>query len=141
MARSKPNVIIGQFIPHRIEMLESDAWSRLSLAARRILDRLECEHANHGGVENGALPCTYDDFVAFGLRRKSIAPALRELEDLGFVRVTQRGRGGNAAYRHPSKYRLTYLSTRKAPATDEWRLTRRLARNNLPVLSRFADAA
>lgn len=121
MARAKPNTIIGQFIPHRIEMLESGAWRRLSLAARHILDRLECEHASHGGFENGSLGCTYDDFQRFGVRRKSIAPALKELQSMGFVVVTRRGRGGNAGYRHMSRYRLTYLATRHEAPTDEWR--------------------
>lgn len=59
----KHQQIAGQFIPHRVEMLESPAWRALSFVARRILDRLEIEHAGHGGAENGRLICTYDDFV------------------------------------------------------------------------------
>lgn len=124
MPKVKPNVIGGQFIAHRIEMLESAAWGGLSLAARRILDRIECEHASHGGVENGNLPITYGDFERFGLRRRSIAPAIRELEEAGFVRVTFRGRGGNAAFRQSSRYLLTYLPTKVHAPTDEWRQVR-----------------
>jgi hypothetical protein len=43
-------------------MLESAAYCELSLSARRVLDRIEIELAKHGGVENGRLPVTYDDF-------------------------------------------------------------------------------
>lgn len=122
MARApKPNTIVGQFIPHRVDMLESAAWAGLSLAARKVLDRLEIEHMRHGGADNGQLPCTYDDFERFGIRRKSVADALAELVGLGFIEVTHQGRGGNAVYRHSSRYRLTYLHTKKAAATDEWK--------------------
>jgi hypothetical protein len=116
----KPGTIIGQFIAHRVAMLESDAWARLPLAARRMLDRLEIEHAHHGGKENGNLICTYRDFEMFGIRRPSIAPAIRLLEEVALVEVTHKGRGGNADFRDPSRYRLTYLPTGKRAPTDEW---------------------
>lgn len=120
MPRVKPTTIAGQFIAHRIEMLESTAWAELTFAARRILDRLEIEHAHHGGKDNGNLPCTYDDFERFGIRRKSVAPALKLLVRLGFIEVTYQGRGGNAEFHQPSRYRLTYLTTKRAAPTDEW---------------------
>lgn len=118
MPRSRQNRIDGQFIAHRVELLESAAWASLSLAARKVLDRLEIEMAHHGGKENGNLPCTYADFERHGIRRKSIAPAIGELETAGLLRVTYRGRGGNATFRQPSRYRLTYVGS---DATDEWR--------------------
>lgn len=120
-AGKKTSTIAGQFIAHRVEMLESPAWASLGFAARRCLDRLEIEHAGHGGKDNGALPVTYDDFAAFGIRRKSIAPAIRQLVAAGLVEITRQGRGGNAEYRQPSQYRLTYLPTAKANPTDDWR--------------------
>lgn len=121
MARPKPTQINGQFIAHRVEMLESPAWAALSFAARRCLDRIEIEHAHHGAKENGNLPVTYGDFERFGVRRKSIAPAIRQLVKCGFVEVTHKGRGGNAEYRQPSRYRLTYIFTKAAAPTDEWK--------------------
>lgn len=121
MARKKPHAISGQFIAHRVEMLESPAWASLSFAARRCLDRIEIEHANHGAKENGNLPVTYADLEAFGVRRKSIAPAIRQLVQCGFLEVTSKGRGGNAEFRQPSRYRLTYLYTRTGAPTDEWK--------------------
>jgi len=103
-------------------MLESPAYRVLSLSAHRILDRLEIELAHHGGTDNGKLPCTYDDFVAHGIDRHAIAPAIRELVALGFVEVTEKGRAGNAEFRSPNKYRLTYRHVGRLPEpTDEWR--------------------
>lgn len=113
--------IVGQFVPHRADLIGSYAWRAASRAARGILDRLELEHMAHGGQENGKLICTYDDFAEFGIRRPSISIALSELCDLGLIEIVERGRGGNAAYRRPSKYRLTYLPANSAKPTDEWR--------------------
>ena len=76
------NSIDGQWVPHTIEMLKSPAWSVLSLSARRVLDRIEIERADHGGNDNGRLPVTYDDFERYGIHRHSIAAAIREIEAL-----------------------------------------------------------
>jgi hypothetical protein len=113
--------IEGQFIPRLVEMLESHAYRVLSLSAHRCLSRIEIEHANHGGKENGQLAVTYDQFVEFGLDRHAIGPALRELEALGFVKVTQRGVAGNADHRAPNRFRLTYLPAGREKPTHEWR--------------------
>lgn len=121
MSRRRKTTIDGQFIAHRVAMIESDAWAGLSLPARRILDRLEIEHAHHGGVENGNLICTYDDFARAGVRRQSVADALRELETIGFLEVIQRGRRAAGGFHAPSRYRLTYLHTKQSNPTDEWR--------------------
>jgi len=104
-------------------MLESPAWRTLSLSARRVLDRIEIEHMNHGAAENGRLPVTYDDFMEFGIERHAINPAIRECEALGFIEITQRGRAGNADFRQPNVFRLTYLHRYQIgeAATHEWR--------------------
>jgi hypothetical protein len=106
-----------QFAARPIEMLECPAMRVLSLAARRALDRIEIEHAHHGGADNGKLPVTYQDFERFGLHPNGTAPALRELEALGFIETTRKGYHGPATLRAPSWYRLTYR-----PA---WNATRR----------------
>jgi hypothetical protein len=111
--------IAGQFIAHRINMLQSPAWCALSLSGRRVLDRIEIEHAAHGGAENGRLPVTYDDFEKYGMDRHAIGPAMREAVALGFIEITEVGRAGNAEFRKPNQFRLTYLETALAP-TDEW---------------------
>jgi hypothetical protein len=115
------NRISGQFAWRTIEMMESPAFRVLSHSARRILDRLEIEIAHHGGNDNGRLPCTFDHFAEYGIDRHSIAPALREVEALKFIEVTERGRAGNAEYRRPNLFRLTYRPVGRALATDEWR--------------------
>ena len=69
-------------------MIKSPAWSVLSLSARRVLDRIEIEHADHGGYDNGRLPVTYDDFEHYGIHRHSIAAAIRETVALGFAEIT-----------------------------------------------------
>jgi hypothetical protein len=120
--RRRRTKIGGQFAPRLIEMLRSPAMRVLSLSARRILDRIEIELAEHGGTDNGRLPVTYDDFENFGIHRHSIAPAINELVALGFVQVTELGRAGNAEWRSPSKYRLTYRhSYEGANPTNEWK--------------------
>jgi hypothetical protein len=113
----------AQFVAHTIEMLESPAWGVLSQSARRILDRIEIEHMRHGAVENGRLPVTFDDFANYGVERHAISPAIRELEALGLIEITQRGRAGNADFRQPNIFRLTYLHKYQSgqPATHEWR--------------------
>lgn len=113
--------ISGQFAPRTIEMLRSPALQSTSLSARRILDRLEIELADHGGKENGNLPCTYDDFEKFGIHRHQIAAALAELTALGFIVITRHGRAGNAEFRLPTLFRLTYRNTKYAPPTDDWK--------------------
>ena len=118
---SKAHHIPGQFAWRLIEMLESPAYRALSRAARQILDRIEIELAHHGGKDNGRLPVTFDDFVAYGVNRHAIAPAIRELVALGFIEVTQQGRAGNAEFRRPGKYRLTYHDSFGTKATNEWR--------------------
>lgn len=113
--------IHGQFAPRTIEMLESPAYRVLSLSARRVLDRVEIELAHHGGQDNGKLPVTFDDFARYGINRQQIAPAVRECEALGFLQVTERGRAGNAEFRTPNLFRLTYRHTGAAAETNEWR--------------------
>jgi hypothetical protein len=116
--------INGAFAWRLVEMLESPAYRILSLSAHRVMARLEIELAHHGGKpeENGKLPCTYEHFAEFGLHRDAIAPAIRELVALGFVEITRQGCAGNAGFRQPTLYRLTYRhwgSHRET--TDEWR--------------------
>jgi hypothetical protein len=88
-----------------------------------VLARIEVELANHGGTDNGRLPVTYGDFVTYGIERHSVAPAIRELVELGFVEITEHGRGGNAEFRSPNKFRLTYRPAKGVPSdgSHEWR--------------------
>jgi hypothetical protein len=108
------------YVKHRLEMLCSPAWRALSPAAKCVLERLEIEHMRHAGKNNGQLICTYQDFVDHGIRRMSIAPAIRQLTELGFVVITQRGWRSSGHHR-PAHYRLTYVENNGGPPpTDEW---------------------
>ena len=110
----------GQFVAHRIDMLHSPAWRALSLSAHRLLDRIEIELMGHGGADNGKLPVCYDDFEKYGIHRHAIRPAIRETVALGFLEITEQGRAGNADFRRPNLFRLTYPHTTTAAPTDEW---------------------
>ena len=124
MTARRRNSISGQFTARLIEMLESPAYRVLSRSAHMAIARVEIELTSHGGNDNGKLPVTTDDFVAYGMHRTSIAPAIREVEALGFVRVTERGRGGNAEYRKPNLFFLTFAHGRDSGAqrpTHDWR--------------------
>jgi hypothetical protein len=132
--RRRRTQIAGQFTAHRIDMLRSPAWRVLSLSARRVLDRLEIEHADHGGAENGRLAVTYDDFHRYGIHRHAIRPAIREVVALGFAEITEAGRAGNAEFRKPNLFRLTYLNTQVGP-TDEWQ---KITENEAEAIARAA---
>jgi hypothetical protein len=115
--------ISGQFAPRLVEMLESPAFRTLSLAAHRVISRVEIELAHHGGKDNGKLPVTYDNFQDYGIDRHAIAPAIREAIALGFLEITEAGRAGNAEWRTPNLFRITYRQAKGVPGdgSHEWR--------------------
>jgi hypothetical protein len=122
MAPKKRNKIDGQFNARLIEMMESPAYRVLSLSAHRVLDRIMIELAHHGGNDNGKLPVTYEHFEEYGIHRQAIAPAIRELEALGFIEVTQRGKPSFGEFRWPNLFRLTCVNCKSIPSpTHEWR--------------------
>jgi hypothetical protein len=117
------NKISGQFAARLIEMMESPAYRVLSLSAHRVLSRIEIEWAHHGGQDNGQLPVTFDDFERYGVNRHAIGPAIAELEALGFIVVTEKGKKALAAdYRRPNKFLLTSRPTHKgADPLHSWK--------------------
>ena len=122
-SKHRTGKISGQFAPRLVEMLEAPAWRVLSLSARRVIERVEIELAHHGGKDNGRLIVTYDDLVNYGIDRHAIAPAIREAAALGFIEVTEHGRAGNAKWRTPNCFRLTFRPTKGLPGdgTHGWR--------------------
>jgi hypothetical protein len=121
--RRRRNAISGAFAPRLVEMLESPAYRVLSVSAHRALSRIEIEHAHHGGADNGKLPITFEQFKEYGMDRDAIAPALRQLEALGFIAI-ERGCAGNAEHRRPNLYRLTFRPSDGVVGDDgshEWR--------------------
>ena len=120
--KSTTHKIVGQFAPRTIAMLRSPAYRALSLSAHRILARIEVEHADHGGRDNGKLPITFADFEKYGIWRHAIGPGIREVCALGLVELTRPGRSGGGEYRKPNLFRLTYLPAYGKAPTNEWRL-------------------
>jgi hypothetical protein len=116
----KHGKVTWQFIPKPYAMMESPAYRVLSLAAHRILDRIEIEHGRHAGLENGRLIVTFQNFEDYGIERHAIGPGIRECTALGFIEVTQKGRAGNGDYRKPNAFRLTYLSVPPVGPTNDW---------------------
>jgi hypothetical protein len=116
------NKIATQFAWQSIDMLASPSYRALSLSGHRIWARIQIEHAKHGGQENGKLPVTYRDFEEFGVCMDAIGPGIREVEALGFIRVTEEGRAGNGEWRKPNKFALTHLPTVDNPKpTEDWK--------------------
>jgi hypothetical protein len=118
-----------QWVSHPIAMLESPAYRTLSQAAHKVIARIEIELGHHGGNDNGRLPVTTEHFVEYGLHRSSVAPAIREAEALGFIRVTEHGRGGNAEHRRPNLFFLTFANWRGSkaePPPHDWRKVKTL---------------
>jgi hypothetical protein len=103
------------------EMLESPAWRALTGNALKLIMRIALEHMKHGGKDNGKLPVTYSDFVAYGVRRNAVNEALEIASQLGFVR---RREGGMVPWaggiRATSKYELTSMSVGGAPPRNDW---------------------
>jgi hypothetical protein len=104
------------------EMLESPAWRAMSRGARIVVDRVMAEYVSHAGLYNGDLQITYENFVAFGLGRKSIKAAIDEAQALGWIKVTQRGRGGQAgSLRRAHRFALTWLPVAASDPTNGWK--------------------
>jgi hypothetical protein len=123
MSRQKRRTEIGEsFISYPRSMLESPAFMSLSPTAMRVLHRIEIEHMNHGGAENGRLQVRFEDFERYRIDRKGIQPAIRELTALGFLEVTEPGHAGAAGFGKANRFRLTYVNckSREQP-THEWR--------------------
>ena len=123
MGKRKKNCLTSGFVVHSKEMKESLAWRHLPDAGRRALDRLELEHMRHGGADNGRLPCTHSDFATAGIRRASVALAIRYCVYLGFVKVSEIGGRSISKFRRPNLYRLTYVfGCGSSPdPTHDWR--------------------
>jgi hypothetical protein len=109
------------WIAYSRTMVESPALRVLSLPAIRVMHRIESEHMHNGGAENGRLLVTFDQFEEWGVGRKAIAPAIRELVSLGFVEIMEKGCAGPAGFGRAHRFRLTYVNmkSREQP-TNEW---------------------
>ena len=114
------------FASRPVELTASPAMRALTQSAHRALLRIEIELRQHAGHCNGKLIVTKHQFVEFGLHDRMVAPALRELEALGIIRI-EHGRGGNGEHRRPNRFLLNYLCgavDADEQITDAWRLVK-----------------
>ena len=109
------------------DLLESPAWRALTENGRKVIDRILIEHMAHGGAENGNLPVTYSDFVAHGIRRNSVLPAICETEALGLIERRPGLRARSRFKGSPQRFRIAWLPTSEGEATSSgWRAIRTL---------------
>jgi hypothetical protein len=120
-SRKKNSITAEQWFWFDREALESPAFRQLSLSALRVYFRLALEYMHHAGKENGRLPVTYDQFVEYGIHRHAIAPAIRELVALGFIKITQQGKASAGEHAFPNYFRLTDRPTRDDLRTCDWK--------------------
>jgi len=104
------------------EMLESPAWRALTGNAMKVVLRIALEHLKHGGVENGLLPVTYQDFVRWGVRRNAIREAIVVAINLGWIDKTSTGEvPWHGDIRRPSAFALTWLPRHNGTlASNRW---------------------
>lgn len=112
----------GGFVPHRLNLIMSPSWRSAPKTLRKILERIEIEHMCHGGAENGQLRVSYNQFVEFGISKRTIQPSLLLGVRLGLVKVGSLETDPSRNIRPDNIYSLTYvpLKGRKNP-TDEWK--------------------
>ncbi|ESY51587.1 MULTISPECIES: hypothetical protein [unclassified Mesorhizobium] len=130
----------GFFIAHRLEMLLSPAWGLAPQPLRKIIERLEIEHLRHGGYENGDLYVTYSQFVAAGISKKTIRPAVTLGEQLGLIQcILDDNPKGDI--RGANKYRLTFVPAKgRREPTDDWKkITVEKAKDFIEQFRRASD--
>ena len=106
-----------------VGLLRSPAYRVLSRTAHLALSRIEIELRDHAGRDSAKLAVTKTDFIEYGIHPRMVAAAIRELEALGIIRVTARGRGGNAEHRQPNRFCLNYACgavDAKAEVNNAW---------------------
>jgi hypothetical protein len=77
------------------------------------------EHFNHNRIENGNLRVAARQFHEFGVTKDCLTPAIRELEEKGFLAI-ERGEA-KGVLMPPFIYRLTFYATMDSQPSNEWR--------------------
>jgi hypothetical protein len=130
------------------EIIASPAFRALDLGAMHVFFRICLEHMAHGGKDNGRLPVTFSNFVAFGVRREFVARSIEIAQTMGFIEKVDAGRRAIGDFKgRAARYRLTWLGVRDPqngdlPATNEWKKWGEYAfSDNDPVFEAAAKAA
>jgi hypothetical protein len=119
------------YVAATAELRRSLAWRHRtnSRYAVRLIDRLEVEHCQHNGRENGYLKLTWRQMLEAGISNDFINPTIAFVAALGLVTVTHKGSYRAGANSDPSMFQLNYLPWKLVPATgaplyyapnDEW---------------------
>lgn len=115
------------YVGHSQTMKQSPAWRAAPDHCRRVLDRVELEHMNHGLRKADGLCVTYDNFVEWGIPRAAVRLAVEQAVALGFLEIVRRGYSVKGEAKVPSLYRLTYAKQlgpdgkAVGKTSDEWR--------------------
>ncbi|MGA2636603.1 hypothetical protein [Methylocella sp.] len=109
-----------------VQMMDSAAYRALSLAGRKVIDRIVLEHMEQGGKENGRLKVTARDFKQAGVHWREVPGAVAEVEALGWAKRTIFGRRVCGEDRGASaQFRLTWLPVHESdnaiPPTNDWK--------------------
>jgi hypothetical protein len=108
------------------EVLASDAWRSVGINGRRVIDFLMIEHMGKAGTQNGKLKAPYQQLVAFGVGKRYVGAAIRQLETVGLVECH---RGGQRVI---STYALTWLPMLGGGAAlDYWKSYRNPKKRSL----------
>jgi hypothetical protein len=140
----------GAWVWHTIALKCSAAWLHRSHRAIIFTEFLEVENLRHAGFENGNLLAPHRQLLVWGMRGETIADAIKE--NISRKLVARRGGGIDleTGKRLPFRYRLTYLPTADAPATNEWKRYKETAPAKSPekvekakraIAARWADSA
>ncbi len=105
-----------QFAPLPYPMARSDAWRSLSGAAVKVWVELRCRY---DGGNNGKLSLSMDEGARLlGLGKATVARALAELVERGFVRVVKPGQWYG---RLATEYAVTDRGVNGSMATNDWK--------------------
>jgi hypothetical protein len=135
--RKRRTQIAGQFAAHRIDMLRSPAWRVLTALAGVARSKPFRPACPRSARDRARRPRRRRERQAYGIHRHAIGPAIREVVALGFAEITEAGRAGNAEFRKPNVFRLTYLNTNLGP-TDEWQ---KITENEAEAIARAARSS
>jgi hypothetical protein len=113
----------GKALKRGVDFGTSIANAALNKPIRKLLEALENINIMGGGKLNGRLTPTTRVLERRGVRRMSIAAAVRGAEVLGVLRVKRGSYDRKAKRMRQTAYRLTYIPAwNAAEATDEWRI-------------------
>ena len=101
---------------YRSSVLDTAAWRHLSPAATKVLIDM---WSRCNGTNNGQISYSARDGVEINMHRNTVAKALRELEDVGFI-VCEEAWTFNQGGRKSRKWRLTTEPANGKPATREF---------------------